>query len=1095
MTPSASARAQPYKSLDFFTDADAAVFAGREEEIDDVATRITASPTLVLYGPSGVGKTSLLCAGVVPTLEKERRYRAVYVRPLRSPRSDVWTAAGAEPREPLRAGIQRLIERERAERPSLGDARAGGVSNATAIALPPVVLVIDQVEELFTRFDAAERLPLWDGLVEAIDDEALPLRLVLALREDYLHKLDNAHPRLSTLLDYRFRLRGLSPFGARTAIVRPLVRDKIRYAPELVDRCAADLTEVPEGYLEEDGVVDPLLLQIVCSDVYRRAELRQPDAPSLTLDDYQATGGAEGVFRLLLSELFSGLESEEQLVLSLVLHEMTTALATKRPATVPGLLSSGLMASSDEVQALLDRLVAKKLVRRYETAGEPWYELVHDRLARALPAWLGRDPRFLRIRFMREVVRQLSRGLSEGVARATLLSKEQLIGLVDPFRSRLRFNADELLMLFRSAVATEHEVSFWSSAYEDFTKQNAAEIKQNAAEILLEMMSAPETERATLSAVGALQMSEPRIRAKCLERALYAKDVAARETATAALVKVAGDEEISSLQRALSNEKERPEALRVLAALLDVPSARVKISASDRKEAQRRDQRERIKQAKVAISLAGIEGMWEGARMAIWVASMIAIPGLVLVLSWLSGDEMDEFILVFGIFTIVLSALLGALWGRTVASALARRRAARRPISWLATLRGPIEAAVFLGTFIVIPAGTSAILLSDDAGLLAGIFLALGAACLCVTAISVRILEYVFAGTGWRALHTRLWIIAGSAPVPMMLWIVAGATLLTRRSDDGWLVLVYMAFTWVSCASAAISGALARVGHAGLGDTARPSSQRARRLALLGPTLAAVALLVVILREYPLKWWADVVDIDAPDAAVSKSFDRDWRSGKWLNVRTSGPQLIELRGGDDRQFAMLLSWGGTRPFWIKRAHFPVTFGAFREVKGNHGEIVDPESDVIDPKPNHFAIVKLAKSKESSAWNADLKLHFPTEPVLVWQAGCRLSLPSDKWECYNGGPKVDANCAVDYTAMRFAEAVAVPDGPSGGSAFGTFKLTCDDDDSGATGAQAVIAFMDPERTDVYRSQNRWDPPNFEMSPPPSSSPSDVPAPRP
>ena len=191
----------PFRSLEFFTSADAAVFAGREEEIEEVATRILAGDTLVVFGPSGVGKTSLLCAGVVPALENRRGYRVTYVRPLRSPRGDLWQAVGADPAEPLAAALARFPV------PPLPEAAAlepdpAAASQASPRA--PHVLVVDQLEELFTRFDESLRRPLWDGLVEVLEDRRAPVRLVLAFREEYLHLLDSAHPRLSNLLDRRY---------------------------------------------------------------------------------------------------------------------------------------------------------------------------------------------------------------------------------------------------------------------------------------------------------------------------------------------------------------------------------------------------------------------------------------------------------------------------------------------------------------------------------------------------------------------------------------------------------------------------------------------------------------------------------------------------------------------------------------------------------------------------------------------------------------------------------------------------------------------------------------------------------------------------
>ena len=143
---------------------------------------------------------------------------------------------------------------------------------------------------------------------------------------------------------------------------------------------------MPAGHPEEDGVIDPLLLQIVCSEVYRRAEQRNPASPSLTLADYSDLGGPAGVFRRHLNQLFDRVHATDHLVLKLVLQEMTTAHATKRPATVSQLSHSGLRATDGEIQGLLEQLASASLVRRYDAEPEPWYELIHDRLVRRCPS-------------------------------------------------------------------------------------------------------------------------------------------------------------------------------------------------------------------------------------------------------------------------------------------------------------------------------------------------------------------------------------------------------------------------------------------------------------------------------------------------------------------------------------------------------------------------------------------------------------------------------------------------------------------------------------------------------------------------------------
>src|SRR5215470_6499681 len=78
----------PYKELDFYELADEAKFAGRERDIAQVVARACTQRSLVLYGRSGLGKTSLLLAGVTPQLIR-RGFLPIYVRTLEEPLEDL----------------------------------------------------------------------------------------------------------------------------------------------------------------------------------------------------------------------------------------------------------------------------------------------------------------------------------------------------------------------------------------------------------------------------------------------------------------------------------------------------------------------------------------------------------------------------------------------------------------------------------------------------------------------------------------------------------------------------------------------------------------------------------------------------------------------------------------------------------------------------------------------------------------------------------------------------------------------------------------------------------------------------------------------
>lgn len=864
MMESVRARQSPFRSLDFFTSADAAVFSGREEEIEEVATRIVAGPTLVLYGPSGVGKTSLLCAGVVPALEQRRRYRVSYVRPLLSPRGDIWRAVGANPAEPLAAALARLPALPAPDAGSLeltppaedrGLSNGGGSADASVVrggtACAPHVLLLDQLEELFTRFDEVQRRPLWDGLVEVIEDPSAPVRLVLSLREEYLHFLDGAHPRLPNLLDRRFRLRGLAPFGARTAIVRPLVAGRIRYEPELVDRCVADLTEVPVGHSEEDGVIDPLLLQIVCSEVYRTAEQRESESPSLTVADYADLGGPAGVFRRHLDELFNRVHAEDHLLLKLVLQEMTTAHATKRPTTVSRLSQSGLRPPAAELQALLDKLVAASLVRKYDADPEPWYELVHDRLVQALPEHFARDQRFLRIRYARELLRQLSKGFSEGMVGAPLLNRQQLTELVEPFRNYIRFDEQELSLLFRSAVAVEHNVTSWLEAFETAAPGRAAAT-------IVDMLHHAETRRGALATIGLLQSTDPDHRAWCLHLALTDNHLEVVSTASKTLNIVGGKEEAQRLRHALANASLRERALWVLAELTENPIFQSEVPANDLQMARREHHLRRFLPAWDSIQRAGWKGVQTGSATGA-LSSVGAIIFWCIAMKWI--ERGDAVMYAAGIVILAFATLmLSMICGHTLGRAEAKLRALDRTPVWMQAiqLRDTLRTGAIL---FGLCAYVSAFVLGFTIGPLSGgqsdtgqntiiAVIALWAVSPAVVLAALHFTEWTMPTAPWHSTRTGVLVVVRTFIFSWLLSIGVGFLLLSfTESETAKRSIVVVATvllgTWCSICATSIAGVFSE-----------SIWKRARSFRMVRPGwMSSVPVTVIWVVLVTLLWW------------------------------------------------------------------------------------------------------------------------------------------------------------------------------------------------------------------------------------------------
>jgi hypothetical protein len=179
----------PYKGLASFEDSelDALLFFGREREIAAVAANVLANRLTVLYGPSGVGKSSLLGAGVA------RRLRELSGAPVVV--HDSWVEDPAA----------RLVASIHAECGELG-ATAGLVDTVAAAAQQSgeLHLLLDQFEDYMLHHGLEG--PLSEALPELLRRPGLRVNVLLALRDDALAELDDFVGRIPELFSNLLRL-------------------------------------------------------------------------------------------------------------------------------------------------------------------------------------------------------------------------------------------------------------------------------------------------------------------------------------------------------------------------------------------------------------------------------------------------------------------------------------------------------------------------------------------------------------------------------------------------------------------------------------------------------------------------------------------------------------------------------------------------------------------------------------------------------------------------------------------------------------------------------------------------------------------------
>ena len=269
----------PFKGLAFFESTDADYFFGREPVVADVVSRMVDGHLVGLVGASGVGKSSILRAGVLPALAAgalpgSEQWRLVLVRPGDHPVRALELALGTGG---LSAAMAGLGEGER------------------------ILLAVDQLEEVFTACqEEGERRAFMATLGDAAVDPERRVIVVVALRADFYGRCAG-YARLARLLSASHVLVG--PMHAdelARAIQQPATRAGLDVDQTLVDALIADVEDEPGGLP---------LLSTTLVELWRLREDRH-----LRLASYQTSGGVRGAVARLAEQAFGELDATEQQV-------------------------------------------------------------------------------------------------------------------------------------------------------------------------------------------------------------------------------------------------------------------------------------------------------------------------------------------------------------------------------------------------------------------------------------------------------------------------------------------------------------------------------------------------------------------------------------------------------------------------------------------------------------------------------------------------------------------------------------------------------------------------------------------------------------
>jgi WD domain, G-beta repeat len=370
--------ASPYKGLDAFgdSDLDALLFFGREREREIVVANLIAARLTVLYGPTGVGKSSLLRAGVARALRElpEEPIVVVFDHWGDDPGGDLAEAVAEASGEELGDGLLDVVERAQ---------RANDV-----------YLILDQAEEYFVYHETESG---FDAELPRLVGDRLRVNVLLSLREDSLAKLDRFKARLPSIYANSLRLDRLDREAGRTAIVRPVERwneleqGSVAVEPPLVE---AVLDGVRAGRIEQGGgglggpegngrvtSVEAPYLQLVMQRVWDVE--RASDSRALRAATLAQLGGARQIVADHLERAIAELNEHERDVAAKLFMFLVTPSGTKIAHDLPDLAEYAGV-SEAEAEPVVGTLSQHRILRPDE-AGR--IEIFHDVLAAEVLAW------------------------------------------------------------------------------------------------------------------------------------------------------------------------------------------------------------------------------------------------------------------------------------------------------------------------------------------------------------------------------------------------------------------------------------------------------------------------------------------------------------------------------------------------------------------------------------------------------------------------------------------------------------------------------------------------------------------------------------
>ncbi len=362
---------------------------GRDRETRQLLDLLIAERIVLLYSPSGAGKTSLIQAGLIPGLRQEEFEVLPVIRVSRDAGEGVYPCNQYVMSALL--SLERDVPPEKAipaaelaamklcdylERREAAD----GTDNGT-------FLIFDQFEEILTinPMNREAKMDFFNQVGDALRD--LKRWALFAMREDHVAALDPYLRPIPTRLKSTFRLDLLTAESARLAVQQPAKDGGVEFTEEATTKLVEDLRQVvvqgPDGEAKSQAgpYVEPVQLQVVC---FRLWEKLPAGVTKITGELVVGSSDVDSALADYYAERVAQIATKSGVKERVLREWFDRRLITE--SGIRGQVMVGSESTKELNEAAIQALVDVHLIRGEERRGVTWLELAHDRLVKPIRA-------------------------------------------------------------------------------------------------------------------------------------------------------------------------------------------------------------------------------------------------------------------------------------------------------------------------------------------------------------------------------------------------------------------------------------------------------------------------------------------------------------------------------------------------------------------------------------------------------------------------------------------------------------------------------------------------------------------------------------